>query len=675
MFKRRRRWTAVAETAISGQRDKHCKNLCLYSQCEPHQQVNITSDSMVAPDNQYSRQPSIRPWLPVCISPGFSRSTTLSSWRLSGGHLALWFCLILLQQPCVGSGSPLDSDTWTTNNASFSPVNIFLSNSPLLNTRQDRRHSSQLMSSKHVSGLLQSGQTVSRTARRNEGEALYSSSSSSSHSSPQDFSSLGSLAYSSHSKGVQTSSSSRQNAVAAVMKRMQKNAPFPWFHQPVPAEPPLIRTHGRTLSNLEKMRLPAPRKVQLFIDQINPFFRENISPSQIKFIVNQWHMFRQTLRRNRRIQLIRAAAEEEARLRKLKHRQVSKKVDLFAKVVLRREAQALQKAASFEEFKRILLRANTKTFNLSRTLNDSFLDVEDLPEVSGGVVYRSHDKTKKNDENENRNISKRSLDKREMNNSSDSVETSEEIETEDHSEEELHAAYGSHSEFLKNACKPKDKTLCTKSFFPNFRAVRSTLFLPPGIYVKRCDNPVWNSLYGTGSVVNSYQSMLNQASRMRSRAELKSLCEAADRIDSNSVTTLTAANLYNVDIGGSCTCLMPDDECLPTEVRLKTAAIVLFDTVKVTSTTEIVTLTEHVDCKCKRRCDNRICVPPLRLNRYTYDDCYCHCPEGDARCQALLEGREKFTDKEDCRDLGIYTFESPKVRPVPEVPVTGFTPV
>lgn len=95
--------------------------------------------------------------------------------------------------------------------------------------------------------------------------------------------------------------------------------------------------------------------------------------------------------------------------------------------------------------------------------------------------------------------------------------------------------------------------------------------------MKRCDNPVWNSVYGTGSVVNSYQAMLNQASRMRYRSELKSLCKAADRIDSNSAVTLIAANMHNIDVSGSCTCLMPEDECLPTEVRLKTAAVVLFD--------------------------------------------------------------------------------------------------
>lgn len=135
-----------------------------------------------------------------------------------------------------------------------------------------------------MSGLLQSGQTIPRTARRTEGDALYSSSSSSPHLSPQDFSSFGSLAYSSHSKGVQTSSSIRRNAVAAIMKRMQKNAPYPWFHQPVPAEPPQIKTHTYTSANLEKLRLPAPRKVQLFIDQINPFIKENISPPQVYFL-------------------------------------------------------------------------------------------------------------------------------------------------------------------------------------------------------------------------------------------------------------------------------------------------------------------------------------------------------------------------------------------------------
>ena len=92
--------------------------------------------------------------------------------------------------------------------------------------------------------------------------------------------------------------------------------------------------------------------------------------------------------------------------------QDGKMVNLFAKVVLRREAQALQKAASFEEFKRILLRANTKS---SIPKNPTLLeDVIDSPEVGGGIIYKPRAKkpllSPWKEANGKRIISKRSLD-------------------------------------------------------------------------------------------------------------------------------------------------------------------------------------------------------------------------------------------------------------------------
>lgn len=132
----------MADTAISELRDQHYKNLSLHSHYDPHH-FNTTADSSVVLNNQYLQQPTMELRLPICLSP-VSRPRIRSSWHISGGHLALWFCLILLQQPCVGSRSLLEGDTLTPGNAS-SPVNTFLPNLPL-NARQDRRRSSQVRS-------------------------------------------------------------------------------------------------------------------------------------------------------------------------------------------------------------------------------------------------------------------------------------------------------------------------------------------------------------------------------------------------------------------------------------------------------------------------------------------------------------------------------------------------
>nr|CDS31644.2 hypothetical transcript [Hymenolepis microstoma] len=363
------------------------------------------------------------------------------------------------------------------------------------------------------------------------------------------------------------------------------------------------------------------------------------NPKQIEYIVRQWHSFRKTRRQNHRNQRKKAVVKEETLQRRLSRRQARNRADRFNKVVLGREARALQRASSFDEFKRILFRSSLKSLDAPRVLNESILDASILPEVSGGVVFHSqpHSKTKKalSIMNKNRTISKRSLDSNDEN-------LFGEQEAEDYSEEELRFAYESYNEFLTKACKPVNKTLCTKTFFPNMHKSKSTLFLPPGLYVQRCDNPIWSTVYGFGSSLNSYQVMFDQASRMRSKSALKALCDAADRMNPN----VDTRSIYAADAGGSCTCGLPEEECLPTEVRLKTAPVVVYNTAEGTTATEVIALTEHMACQCKRRCDNRQCVPPLKLSKYTYDDCYCYCEKGDSRCEALLEGKVQFTEKE-----------------------------
>lgn len=151
------------------------------------------------------------------------------------------------------------------------------------------------------------------------------------------------------------------------------------------------------------------------------------------------------------------------------------------------------------------------------------------------------------------------------------------------SDEELRDAYNSYNDFLKSACTPKNRTLCTKALFPKDRVNRSTLFLPPGIYVKRCDNPLWSSMHWGGSLVSSYQAMLDQATRLRSHTALKSMCSVTNAMDttfstySGSSTTPEVVEFDHFDSTGSCTCLMPEEECLPTVVNLKVASIVVYN--------------------------------------------------------------------------------------------------
>ncbi|KAL5111314.1 hypothetical protein TcWFU_001149 [Taenia crassiceps] len=673
MFRRRRRWSPTEEVSLDDRANQYHNHHCLHSCFKRH------------PCNTSSEQSSFKQ--PIGVLPTTSPQLVMRHfWSIYGGHLVLWFCLLLLQQPHRGFGSLVTRESIhlpTTENASLSPVNTLLPNLPPLNARLERKRSAQSVASKYALGLLQPDQHFPHPLRRVEKSELSSSSPTTSSpiastllgTSPHGFSGFRSTAFSSHSTSVQTNSGQNflkgSGNMAMAATRPLRNYALEQGPQRSSTNAPNTTPDGYLLSAHDVPRLPPPRQVQQFVDYINPYIKQSINPLQIHFIINQWHSFRQTLRQNRRMQRLQAAEKEDVRRRKQSDRQDSKKVDLFAKVVLRREAQALKKAASFGEFKRILLRANMKSSIPKRSTISSESSV-DLAEANGGVVFhlpnvaeaKAPSVSQRINEEGKRSISKRSLDEVELykEREMESLQTSPQMkeyslpsgnvtedgytedETENHSDEELREAYNSYNEFLSNACTPKNRILCTKSLFLRDRVDHSTLFLPPGVYVRRCDNSVWGSVCGGGSAVNSYQAMFNQAARLRSRIALKSLCAAADRMDAAARPGVT--DLRHFDAGGSCACLLPEEECLPTEVRLKVAPVVVYDTAKGTTTTEVVALTEHMNCRCQRRCENRRCISPLQLNNYTYDDCYCSCPEGDERCEALLDGRAKFTDEE-----------------------------
>lgn len=130
----------------------------------------------------------------------------------------------------------------------------------------------------------------------------------------------------------------------------------------------------------------------------------------------------------------------DKRKQRQKKNQNGKKVNLFAKVALRREAQALQNATSFTEFKRILLRASTKAPALSEELGGGVIFHQSFISTKATVPSSSSSRT---GDNRKRGISKRSLE--EMNNAQTSsqifsstlpdVDTSEVTPTEEETEE------------------------------------------------------------------------------------------------------------------------------------------------------------------------------------------------------------------------------------------------
>ncbi|VDK72214.1 unnamed protein product [Dibothriocephalus latus] len=205
------------------------------------------------------------------------------------------------------------------------------------------------------------------------------------------------------------------------------------------------------------------------------------------------------------------------------------------------------------------------------------------------------------------------------------------------SDSELRNAYFEYREFVKYACSPQNRTLCTQSLL-GMEQEKATLFLPPGVYVKRCNNPTHSTrltytsqraLYYPGANTYPYSSDPNRRPTPS--------CVAPDG-------GYGETESYGYENVGSCSCPTPGEECLPTKVALKMHSVALVNTTTGKVSTELIALTEHLECGC--RSSARLCVPPLQLVEFTADDCSCACPEGDARCEALLDGKTAFTEAE-----------------------------
>lgn len=135
MFRRRRRWSPTDDVSLDDLANQHHYNRWLHS-CFKHHFCNTFSEQ------SSSKQPIgvLPPTSPQLVMRHF--------WSIYGGHLVLWFCLLLLQQPHRGLGSLVTRESIhspTTKNASLSPVNTLLLQSlPPLNARLERKRSTQV---------------------------------------------------------------------------------------------------------------------------------------------------------------------------------------------------------------------------------------------------------------------------------------------------------------------------------------------------------------------------------------------------------------------------------------------------------------------------------------------------------------------------------------------------
>ncbi|KAL7062229.1 hypothetical protein AAHC03_0478 [Spirometra sp. Aus1] len=463
--------------------------------------------------------------------------------------------------------------------------------------------------------------------------------------------------------------------------------------------------------DITSFQLPPPRQIRMFIDYVRPMLRRDISNIEIQFIVNQWHLFRQSLRHSRRMERLRQTRlAQDRRLQPAEGGAGSgaDPQDILNKVLLKSEAIAVQRVTSFEEFKQRLLggprpaqegstdsmtRVDKDGLDNSKNRSQSRGHIrEGLPRrpiihlPQGGAVLKTrlvnvHSPLVATSSSSTRSRAVLSMSGRKRRRSAElsdqtapgsadeegvlavgaeenwqelspdddpdqiedykNYEEVQTTETQSHSDSELRNAYFEYREFVKHACSPQNRTLCTQSLLGMERE-KATLFLPPGVYVKRCNNPTHSARLSYTQRVLYYPSVNAYSFSTEQNRRPSPSCPSCITPESGYAET----EAYGYENVGSCSCPTPGEECLPTKVALKMHSVALVNTTTGKVSTELVALTEHLECGCRSRCSSRLCVPPLQLVEFTADDCSCACPEGDARCDALLEGKIAFTEVE-----------------------------
>ncbi|CAH8524570.1 unnamed protein product [Schistosoma rodhaini] len=230
------------------------------------------------------------------------------------------------------------------------------------------------------------------------------------------------------------------------------------------------------------------------------------------------------------------------------------------------------------------------------------------------------------------------------------------LNEESYSEDELRRAFENYQEFKVISCQPQNRTLCTEALLrlnhdhqqqhqePNHDHHHHTaLIIPRGIHIQRCGQ---QEISRCNHYTNSFSNYEEEYDYERSEFTPLSSSSSNGHVnyDDQYLDILNDRNQYT-----SCNCETLEEECLPVKVSLKTFAVAVMQIVpfgNFTHSTELITLTNHLQCGCQPRCSNRLCIPPLKFIMHTFSDCACVCQPNDKRCFELLEGKRQFTAEE-----------------------------
>ncbi|CAH8487010.1 unnamed protein product [Schistosoma turkestanicum] len=237
------------------------------------------------------------------------------------------------------------------------------------------------------------------------------------------------------------------------------------------------------------------------------------------------------------------------------------------------------------------------------------------------------------------------------------------LNEESYSEDELRRAFENYQEFKMTSCQPQNQTLCTEALLqlshhnqqqqhqqqqhqvPNHdhHHHHTALIIPRGIHIQRCgQQEISRCNHYTNSFTNYEEEYDYERSEFTPISSSASNGQA--NYDDQYLDILNDRNQYT-----SCNCETLEEECLPVKVSLKTFAVAVMQIVpfgNFTHSTELIALTNHLQCGCQPRCSNRLCIPPLKFIMHTFSDCACICPPNDKRCFELLEGKRQFTAEE-----------------------------
>ncbi|CAH8613501.1 unnamed protein product [Dicrocoelium dendriticum] len=390
------------------------------------------------------------------------------------------------------------------------------------------------------------------------------------------------------------------------------------------------------------------REILTFISRFVQRYKASFDPTQLYIALYEWEL--EESRKEFLSQREQSARGRQWKRERTRLREYNRNLRHFASMRTKERAMQLSKARNYDDFHHILF-GESSTHDLSQRKHDNHARVfaepfyrsklrrasSDQPRVfsssssalhfpdgaGGGVFVKTPRYIREIAINDDPDTGLLKSSQRDHDSTVGEFSSQDVVDEEPkHTEAVLRSAFDSYQEFKRTACQPRNQTVCGYSLL-ELSQHYTNLLIPHGFLIQRCGDQIPRGTCST----HHY---------------LRSGAAEADQLDSTEYA-------IEVEKQRSCNCDIPEEDCLPIEVALKTQPVVIIQnqspkTVK--HYTELVLLTNHISCGCRPRCLNRICVPPLRFVMQTASDCTCVCAPGDNRCLELLKGKQAFTETE-----------------------------